>query len=125
MEKRILDFKREFIARTTDIEKYLRSTYKNIPRSNASILLDLLPYQRDSDDNIIYLYGLKHEYTDTPMMLTTMIGLDNMRLFTTALALQDKDLYQPIDVQSIIEGVQKETEDDEAKERKNNSECKN
>ncbi len=125
MEKRILDFKRAFIARTTDIEKYLRATYKNIPRSNASILLNLLPYQMGNDDNIVDLYGLKHEDIDTPMMLNTMIGLDNMRLFTTALALQDKDLYQPIDVQSIIEGVQRETEDDEEKERKDNTECKN
>ena len=43
MEERILEFKREFITRTTDIEKYLKATYKNIPRSNTSILLDLLP----------------------------------------------------------------------------------
>jgi len=58
-------------------------------------------------------------------MLNTMTSVDNMRLFTTALALQDKDLYQPIDVQSIIEGVKKENEVDEEKERVNNTECKN
>ena len=42
MEERILNFKREFVTRTTDIEKYLRSTYGSIPRENLSILLSLL-----------------------------------------------------------------------------------
>ena len=54
-----------------------------------------------------------------------MTAVDNMRLFTTALALQDKDLYQSIDIQSIIEGVQRENADDEEKARNENVECKN
>ncbi len=125
MEERILDFKREFIGRTTDIEKYLRSSYGSIPRENLSILLSLLPYRERDDTNVVDLYGLNMNNTDTVMMLNTMTSVDNMRLFTTALALQDKDLYQPIDVQSIIEGVKKENETDEEKERVNNTECKN
>ena len=125
MEERILNFKREFVTRTTDIEKFLRSTYGSIPRENLSILLSLLPYRSGRDDNVVDLYGLNINDTDTVKMLNTMTALDNMRLFTTSLALQDKDLYQPIDVQSIIEGVQNENEADEEKERASNTECKN
>ncbi len=125
MEKQILEFKREFISRTTDIQKFLKSSYGDIPRENLSILLSLLPYQEGNENNIVDLYGLSMNDSDTVRMINTMTAIDNMRLFTTALALQDKDLYQSIDIQSIIEGVQKENKEDEEKARNENTECKN
>lgn len=125
MEERILAFKKEFITRTADIERYLRSTYGDIPRENLSILLSLLPYQEGREDNVFDLYGLNVKSVDTVGMLNTMTSIDNMRLFTTSLALQDKDLYQSVDVQRIIEGVQQNTEEEENQARKDNTECRN
>ena len=50
MDERILILKRDFINSTTDIQRYLKTTYGHLPKTNDSILFTLL------DDDIFATY---------------------------------------------------------------------
>jgi len=119
MEERILNLKREFISQTADIRYYLNAKYGNLPRELNSTIFNLL----DVKDSI-----LEEAYSLSPPMspvhvINSMIGLDNMRLFSTAVALKDIDLYQPINIENLLEESQNKSE--EAIKGDTNTECKN
>ena len=100
MDERILILKREFINSTTDIQRYLKATYGNLPKTNDSILFNLL-----GDDSIFTMYGLTNQPICSTVVLNTMIGIDNMQLFSTVVTLKDIDLYQPVDIHAILDRV--------------------
>ena len=122
MEERILILKREFIEQTSDIQRYLKATYGHLPVSNNSILFNLIQSQ---DDNVFTMYGLETHPIPSVRVLDTMIGLDNMKLFSTVIALKDIDLYQPVDIHAIIEQAQKESETNIQTENKTDTSCQN
>ena len=53
-----------------------------------------------------------------------MIGIDNMRLFSTNITLKDIDLYQPVDIHSILDQVQDETDADIKDQERKTTQCK-
>ena len=120
MDERILILKREFINSTTDIQRYLKATYGNLPKTNDSILFNLL-----GDDSIFTMYGLTNQPICSTVVLNTMIGIDNMQLFSTVVTLKDIDLYQPVDIHAILDQVQKETDADITDLESKETQCKN
>jgi len=121
IDERILLLKRGFINSTTDIQRYLKATYGHLPKTNDSILFNLV----NSSDNIFTLYGLTNQPICSTVVLNTMIGIDNMQLFSTVVTLKDIDLYQPVDIHDILDRVQKETEDDITDLESKETQCKN
>ncbi len=121
MDERILILKREFINSTTDIQRYLKATYGHLPKTNDSILFNLL----GTGDSIFTMYGLTNQPICSTVVLNTMIGIDNMRLFSTVVTLKDIDLYQPVDIHAILDQVQKETDADITDQESKETQCKN
>jgi len=122
MDERILILKREFINSTTNIRRYLKATYGNLPKTNDSMLFNLLGARTD---NIFAMYGLDNQPICSTVVLNTMTGIDNMRLFSTVVTLKDIDLYQPVDIHAILEKVQKETDDDITDQESKETQCRN
>ena len=123
MDERILILKREFINSTTDIQRYLKATYGNLPKTNISMLFNLLD-TRNGDDSIFTMYGLTNQPICSAVALNTMMGIDNMRLFSTGVTLKDIDLYQPVDIRAILDQVQKETDDNITDSESKEIQCK-
>jgi hypothetical protein len=96
MDERILELKREFINSTTDIQRYLKATYGHLPKPDDSVLFNLF------EEDVFSLYGLDKRPTSSAVVLNTMM-VDNMQLFSTTVALSDIDLYQPVDIQAILD----------------------
>ena len=122
MDERILILKREFINSTTDIQRYLKATYGHLPKTNNSILFNLLGTR---DDSVFDMYGLNNQPICSTVVLNTMIGIDNMQLFSTIVTLKDIDLYQPVDIHAILDQVQKETDADITDLESKETQCKN
>jgi len=123
MDERILTLKRDFTNSNTDIQKYLKATYGHLPKSNDSIIFNLIDTK--SDDNVFTMYGLTNRPISSSTVLNTMTGIDNMQLFSTIVTLKDIDLYQPVDIHSIINNIQTETARNIETEESKETECKN
>lgn len=121
MEEQILELKKMIVGQTVMIKKYLSTVYST---SDSSLLNSLL-FRLFENDEIFNFYTTENPI-QTGELLKKMVEIDDMRLFSTALALQDKDLYQPIDIEDILEKTNQKLEENiDAEEKENNKECKN
>ena len=124
MDERILILKRDFINSTTDIQRYLKATYGQLPKTNDSMLFNLLDTRNDAN-SVFTMYGLTNQPICSTVVLNTMIGIDNMQLFSTVVTLKDIDLYQPVDIHAILDRVQKETDAGITASEGKETQCKN
>jgi hypothetical protein len=121
MEERIVALKRRFIEGTTNIQRFLKDTYGGIPKPDNSILFKLL----DSTKVDVFTHYDLNQPESSDRVLNAMNSVDNMKLFSTAIALSDIDLYQPVDIHGIINNIHDETEKDIEKEKQSDTVCKN
>ena len=122
MEEQILELKKLIVTQTVSVKRFLQYQYST---TNETDLFNSVLFKLFENGEIYKFYNVTDPIT-TGELLKKMIDIDDMRLFSTALALQDKDLYQPIDIENILEKTNQQLEDNIAsEENKADKECKN
>tara|TARA_B110000483_G_scaffold158511_1_gene188096 strand:- start:4790 stop:10639 length:5850 start_codon:yes stop_codon:yes gene_type:complete len=125
IDESILELKRDFVKNIGEIRDYLHVDYGEISRKAKNNILNLLNDNQDSEDQtnreLLNLYQLSPKTTNT-FALNRMMHLDDMKLFSTLVSLSAMDLYQPIDVETIVANAQRK-DSEESQKMEENEKC--
>jgi hypothetical protein len=126
MRTNILDLKKFLVTKNGDYLTYMNHKYDswNVGFKN-SYLFNMLKPQNQIRDGLDWkkAYGLKHDMTSE--FIRKILVVDNGRLFMSSVALEDVELFVPIDVEAIINKKLAELKGEITEEKVQPGECKN